>query len=114
MSRMKPHDRFDGSASDGYDHLVQLVSAIAERMRDLNREAVATYEPLVEDILRTRSRDLDYIEHTLDGLLSFCGDDKALLLYRRLCRHLWDLDRAAAVDYVNFYREMYGPESPKP
>jgi hypothetical protein len=42
--------------------------------------------------------------------LGFCGDERLLLLYRRLCRHLWDLDPAAAVAYVNFYREMYDPK----
>lgn len=57
-------------------------------MRALNREAEAAHAPLVEDILRTRSRDVHDIERTLDGLLAFCGDERLLLLYRRLCRHL--------------------------
>ncbi len=103
---MNPDDR---GSSVGYDDLLQSVSEIAEAMRTLNRDAEAAYVPLVEDILRTRSRDVHVIEHTLDGLLGFCGDERLLLLYRRLCRQLWDLDSAAAVAYVNFYREMYDP-----
>ena len=67
---MNPDDR---GSSVGYDDLLQSVSEIAEAMRTLNRDAEAAYVPLVEDILRTRSRDVHVIEHTLDGLLGFCG-----------------------------------------
>jgi len=42
-------------------------------MQDLQQQAAQQYQPVVDDILRTRSRDIQHIEHTLDGLLDFCG-----------------------------------------
>ena len=93
-----------------YDTLLQSVSAIAEQMQGLQAVAVAQYTPVVETIIATRSRDVRQIEQTLDGLLDFCGNEKALLLYRRLCRHYFDIDPAATADYINAYRELWDSE----
>jgi hypothetical protein len=93
-----------------YPALLESVSQLAEAIQDLNRRAVLEYTPVVETILRTRSRDTRHIEHTLDGLLGFCGYEPALLLYRKLCRYYFVLEPAAAVDYVNSYREMWEDE----
>lgn len=46
-------------------------------------------------------------EHTLDGLPDSCGHEPVVLMYRKLCRHDWGIDPAAAVDYVNAYRERW-------
>lgn len=88
-----------------YDALYQAISALAEDMRDIQKRAAREYEPVVDDILRTRSRDIHHIEHTLDGLLDFCGFDPVLKMYKQLCRHYWDIDPVAAAGYVNAYRE---------
>lgn len=93
-----------------HDDLVQAIGGLAEQMGDLHRQAVAQYTPVVEDILRTGSRDVRAIEQTLDGLLGFCGSDPALQLYRRLCRHYFTIDPSAAVHYVHAYREMWDSE----
>jgi hypothetical protein len=95
---------------NGCDTLVESVSAIAEQMRGLQAVAVAQYTPVVEAIIATRSRDVRQIEQTLDGLLDFCGHEKALLLFRRLCRHYFNIDPAATADYINAYRELWDSE----
>lgn len=95
---------------DDYDTLFQSVSAIAELMQGLQAIAVAQYTPVVETIIATRSHDVRQIEHTLDGLLDFCGQEQALLLYRRLCRHYFDIDPAATTSYVYAYRELWESE----
>ncbi len=94
-------------AETEYAALLESVSTLASLLVELNRQAVREYTPLVEGLLRSKSRDAYEIETTLDGLLDFCGDDAALLLYRRLCRHYYGLDPAAAVDYVHAYRERW-------
>ncbi len=66
----------------------------------------------MEDILRSGSRDVRQIEQTLDGLHDFCGHGPVLMLYRRLCRHYWGIDRAAAARYGQFYRETWDSDSP--
>ena len=93
-----------------YDAMFESVRGLAESVRDLNQQAVTEYAPEVEAIIRTHSRDVRHIEHTLDGLLDFCGYDPALQLYRKLCRHYFDIDPVATADYVKTYREMWDSE----
>jgi hypothetical protein len=93
-----------------YDIFFQSIRGIAESIQSLNRQAVREYTPVVESILRSRSKDASRIEHALDGLLSFCGDESALVLFRKLCRHYWEIDRAATADYISAYRKMWDSE----
>lgn len=93
-----------------YDKFLQSISAIAEQMQGVQVIAVAQYTPVVETIIATRSRDVRQIEQTLDGLLDFCGHEQVLLLYRRLCRHYFDIDPAATAGYINAYRELWDSE----
>ena len=90
-----------------YDTLYKAISALAEEMRDLQQRAARQYEPVVAEILRTRSHDIQHIEHTLDGLLNFCDFEPVLKMYKQLCRHYWDIDPVATADYVNAYRERW-------
>lgn len=90
-----------------YDAMFASVSGLAESLQSLNQQAVREYTPIVEGILHSGSRDIHHVEHTLDGLLDFCGYEPALLLYKKLCRHYWTIDAAATADYVNAYREMW-------
>jgi hypothetical protein len=94
-----------------YD-VMQAIRTLAGSMRDLQRQAAQQYLPVVDDILRTRSRDTQHIEHTLDGLLDFCGHEPVLQLYKKLCRHYWDIDPAATAYYINAYREYWDSDEP--
>ncbi len=83
---------------------------IAAEMTALQQKALEEYTPVVEAILRSRSRDARHIERTLSGLLDFCSHPSALQLYRRLCRHYFEIDPEATVFYVEAYREMWDSE----
>lgn len=83
------------------------LNALTEHLGDLHCRALETYLPVVEQIISSGSRDVGPIEQTLDGLLDFAGHDEILPIYRRLCRHYFDIDPVAAVVYVHAYREMY-------
>ena len=95
-----------GDQSCGTDDM-QAFLKFAESLRAIQRQAAQQCQPVVDDILRTRSRDTQHIEHTLDRLLDFCGDETVLQMYKKLCRHYWDIDPAATADYVNAYREYW-------
>ena len=98
-----------------YDELLSSVKELAVGLQALHRQAVEQLTPLVEGILRSRSRDVRHIEQTLDRLLDHCGYEPAVLLYRRLCRHYWDIDPVATVSYVNAYRELWdSPDQEQP
>lgn len=98
---------------NNYDELLESVKELAKGLQALHQLAVEQLTPTVESILRSRSRDVHQIEHTLDRLLDHCCHEPALLLYRRLCRHFWEIDPVATVDYINAYREMWDtPDDP--
>lgn len=88
------------------------ISSLARDLRELQQQAAQQYEPVIDDILRTRSRDIRHIEHVLDCLLGFCGHEPVLQLYKKLCRHYWDIDPAATADYINAYREYWDSDEP--
>ncbi len=77
----------------------------------LHGQAAAIYKPMVKAIIESDSKDVKHIEYVLDYLLGFAGDEKCLMLYKKLCRHYWFIDPSAAADYVRYYREMYDEDS---
>jgi hypothetical protein len=93
------------------DHM-QAIRQLAGSMVDLQRLAAQEYQPVVDDILRTRSRETQHIERTLDRLLDFCGNETVLQMYKKLCRHYWDIDPAATAYYVNAYHEHWDGDEP--
>jgi len=86
------------------------LDALVGQLQRLQLQAAQQYQPVVDALLRDGSRDVQRIEHTLGGLLDFCGHAPVLAMYRRLCRHYWDFDPAAAADYVKAYREQWDSE----
>ena len=90
--------------------LVEVIGDLAESLSGFARRAVAEYAPIVDSIVRTRSTDIPHIEHTLDGLLGFCFDPEALLLYKKLWRHYDFIDPAITAYNVHTYREMWDSE----
>ena len=85
----------------------QAILDLVDSVRELEQRAALQYRPVVDDIVRSKSRDAEHIEHTLGGLLDFCGYGPVVLLYRQLCRHYWQVDPAATAFYINAYRERW-------
>jgi hypothetical protein len=92
---------------DTYDVTSKAIISLARGVQDLQQRAARQYKPVVDGILRTRSRDIPHIEHTLDCLLGFCGHEPVLDMYKQLCRHYWNIDPAATAYYINAYREYW-------
>ena len=93
-----------------YDDMFKSIRGLAKQLQTLNQQAVLAYTPIVDDILRSRSHDTNHIEHTLDGLLSFCCYEPALQLYKKLCRQYFFINPVATAEYINAYREMWDSE----
>ena len=89
------------------------ITVLAEEMQRLAELALRQYTPVVEGIISSESEDVHHIEHTLDGLLDFCFYDPMVELFRRLCRHYYFINPAAAASHVNNYREMWDSEDPE-
>lgn len=93
--------------SSSYDALYYDINGIAEHLQALNEQVVREYAPIVEAIINSNSRDTNYIEHTLDGLVNFCGYAPAVEFFKKLCRYYWQIDPSATASYVKTYREMW-------
>ena len=77
------------------------------RLHIILDEAQTVYAKEVGALIQEKCADPERIEHLLDGLLDFCFDPEMLRLYKKVCRHYFDINPVAAVDYVGFYRELW-------
>ena len=88
-------------------YLIEDIHTLGNMFGSLADRALAAYRPVVDQLIRSNGQDTQACCHILDGLFGFCFDDRVLLLYRKVCRHLYFQDPVAAVEYVNMYREYY-------
>lgn len=88
---------------------------LAATLNQLHKQMAAAYAPIVHDIVRSRCRDQQQLEHTLDRLLDCACIPEGLALFKTLCRYYYTLNPAATADYVFAYRDMWdsGEESVK-
>lgn len=89
------------------------LAPLLQQLGQLHQRAVQVYAPEVDAMVRANSRDMQSIECTLDGLLSFCSAADALILFKSLCRHYWGIDQAATAFYIDSYRQMWDSEAPE-
>ena len=87
------------------------ITSLAAQINELQRQAVRANEPIVERLIRTRSRNAQEIEHTLDRLLDCACIPEGLALFKALCRYYHTLDPDAVASYVNGYRQMWDEEA---
>jgi hypothetical protein len=66
---------------------------------------------VVQELVRSGSRDVQRIEHTFDQLLDLACLPEGLALFKALCRHYWTLEPQATAGYVHAYREMWDDEA---
>lgn len=94
-------------AQDSYDDLLKDVSEIAKNLQGLSKQALKEYSLIVNQIIKSKNRNTNEIEHALDGLVSICGYEPAVKVFKKLCRYYWTIDQNATADYVKIYREMW-------
>jgi len=87
------------------------IRALAATLHDLHRQQVATLTPIVQDLIRSRSRTAQEIEHTLDHLLDCACIPEGLALFKALCRYYYAIDPAATASYVHAYRDMWDSDA---
>lgn len=89
------------------NELIEKIKAFAEVQEQLGQQAVIQYQPIVSGYINDNCTDSNQIAYTLDFMLDFCFNDDMLMLYRRLCRHLYSFDPKTAVEYIDAYRERW-------
>lgn len=86
------------------------IHALAQQIRNMHDQAVAVYTPLVDDIC-SRVASQKEVGWLLDYMFGFAGDERMLLLYKRVCRHYWKIYPETIAWHIMEYRKEYDPES---
>lgn len=90
--------------------MIDEIAKLVELRNQLAPQAYKQYKPMVNSLIASNTTDVNQISHALDVMLDFCFDDKILLLYRRLCHYLLDIDPQATASYIQTYRDMWDEE----
>jgi len=104
---MNATDKQSGTYEELVSSLVDLIAPLYE----LQRQRARAYEPIVQRLVRSGSRDEGHIEQVLDRLLDCACVPEGLALFKALCRHYWHINPQATAEYVYAYRDMWDDES---
>lgn len=89
----------------------QTIQVLGQQLVDLAKEATRLAQLEVNDIIDSGDDDMTRIEQQLDRMLDFAFDADMLALYKRLCRHYFNINPVATSQYVHAYREMWDTPS---
>lgn len=92
------------------EKLVQDVSVIAQRLKELHNDAVIVYTPQVQELCAKKATQNE-VERMLDWLLMYAGDERMLKLYKQVCRAYWKIYPKTIAYYIMAYRKEYDRES---
>ena len=104
VSKHSDGNQIDRQFLENMKVIAQSVSAIYER-------TIALLEPQVSSLIQIGSTDVGQIESLLDQLLDVCDDERALRLFRQLCRHYWTISPHNTAIYIQGYRSMWEAEN---
>ncbi len=82
------------------------IQSLIKTINELHRMAFEIYKPIAEDLCSKIALS-DEVEHTLDCMLDFCGDDAILTLFKKICRHYANNYPDVIKYEVLAYKEMY-------
>ena len=86
--------------------LTRDIKGIVETLRSLYDMAYNAYLPLVDDICSREASESE-VEHLLDYLLDFAGEERMLLLYKRICRKYFYQYPVMVANHIYMWRDMY-------
>ncbi len=90
--------------------ITELAKSIVTLRGEAARETLLYWQPEVERIIRSKSQDIEAIEHALDALGEVAFDESVLIIFKKLCRYYYDIDPYSTVKHIQFYREMWDSE----
>jgi len=94
--------------------LIESLSEAASSLRSLAQQAVVIYENEVSNIIQSKCTDTKEIEQTLEKMLDFCFDPSMLLVFKKLCRYYFEINRHATATYIMYYQELWDSEDNEP
>ena len=113
MAEFLSRETVDEATSTGdverEEALLKDIKGIVESLRGLYDTAYDAYLPLVDDICSCESSENE-VERLLDYLLDFAGEERMLVLYKRVCRKYFYQYPAMVANHIYMWRDMYDEE----
>ncbi len=85
------------------------LSKLAIQIEHINERAYIQYRPIAYDLC-SRVAPISEVEHTLDRMLDFCGYDKVLVLFKKICKYYYEIYPEMIAYEINSYREFWDSE----
>lgn len=82
------------------------IENIVEQMLCFNDSAYRIYKTQVDTICKIDATE-DEVSHLLDYMLDFCGDERMLMLFKKVCRIYYKKYPELISFQINAYREYY-------
>lgn len=86
------------------------IKEIVNQMNDLGQEAYYEYLGPVEKLCDNENASENEVGLMLDYLFDFCGNDKVLGLYKKVCRTFYKKYPGCIAEYIMQYRMKYDTE----
>ena len=83
------------------------VSEIVNQVKMIQGAALKQYTPVVEAVIAGRITDERQIELIMDGMMDFGDDKECFELYRKLCRHMYNINPKMVTEHVLMFRSMH-------
>lgn len=85
------------------------INKFAIQIKRINEVAYIQYKPIAYDLC-SRVAPISEVEHTLDRMLDFCGCDEVLSLFKKICKHYYEIYPEMITFEINSYREFWDSE----
>lgn len=86
------------------------IAELVDTFTDIQNRAVETYTPIVDEICSRKASE-DEVDTLLSWMFDFLGNEKMLLLFKKLCRTYLCTYPEVIGFYIMEYRKIYDPES---
>ena len=83
------------------------VAALCEQIAGMADDSLPYFSAFADDVVHNRITDIVSIERQLDSMVSYCFDDRILILYKRILRKLFMQYPETVKYYVDLYYMMY-------
>ena len=80
---------------------------IARQLKGLSEQILPHYQDFTYNVENGRINDINTIERELDYMLSFCFDERVLVLYKRVLRKIYYTHPDIVKSYIDSYLDMY-------
>ncbi|MCL2026743.1 MAG: hypothetical protein FWG92_08070 [Leptospirales bacterium] len=99
----------DNTDKEHFDNIFNL----AEQITGLADRVFPYYKAFAEEVTSDCITDINVIERELDYILSYCFDERILLLYKKILKKIYKQYPSVVKFYVDAYYDMFESDEGK-